>query len=312
MPSRWNPRAESNRRSTGFVIRCLSAWLRGCGTASLPGRGPSRRLAFARVAPRRRLRIARLAVNARLWVIVVNPAGGEALESSSRDLQTRARPSQLTPDGGVGVSRTRWSPSRLVDVADRCLTVRPPLRMRSRRGPSRSGDAALPRSQERVRQLNEHRRAPVRRARTSRENFGILVFSFQRTRQTGRARPCTQDTWGDRRDSHSLQLASRASASICFGFNHHAGPGRIERPSRGLESRSSPRRGPQRNEKGPAARRSPRRAYRSIGATVTMRRPPSLGACRPTRTSDRSGNSNPRSTICGLRFGIGRMRIAAS
>jgi len=40
----------------------------------------------------------------------------------------------------------------------------------------------LLRSQERVRRLNEHRRVPGRRARTSRENFGIDVFSFQRTR----------------------------------------------------------------------------------------------------------------------------------
>jgi hypothetical protein len=38
----WNPRTESNRRSTGFVIRCLSAWLRGCDTASCRDRGPSR------------------------------------------------------------------------------------------------------------------------------------------------------------------------------------------------------------------------------------------------------------------------------
>lgn len=37
-------------------------------------------------------------------------------------------PFQLHSRGGVGASRTRSSPSRLIDVADRRLTVRPPLR----------------------------------------------------------------------------------------------------------------------------------------------------------------------------------------
>lgn len=134
----WNPRAESNRRSTGFVIRCLSAWLRGHDTASLPGRGPSRHLAFARVAPRRRLRIARLAVNARLWVIVVCTWPGVRRSNPRLAIFRRAlEPSQLTPDGGVGVSRTRSSHLRLIDVAGRRLTVRPPLPMRSRRALSR-------------------------------------------------------------------------------------------------------------------------------------------------------------------------------
>lgn len=36
-------------------------------------------------------------------------------------------PFQLHSRGGVGASRTRSSPSRLIDVADRRLTVRPPL-----------------------------------------------------------------------------------------------------------------------------------------------------------------------------------------
>ena len=132
----WNPRAESNRRSTGSVIRCLSAWLRGCDTASLPGRGPSRRPGCARrptTAPASRTARRERATLGDTWLPM---AGNEALESSSRALQARARPSQLIPDGGVGVSRTRSSRLRLVDVAGRRLTVRPPLRMRSRRGPS--------------------------------------------------------------------------------------------------------------------------------------------------------------------------------
>ena len=65
----WNPRTESNRRVTGFVIRCLSAWLRGHDTASSTGRRPPRHPILAPVAPRRRLRVARLAVNARLCLI---------------------------------------------------------------------------------------------------------------------------------------------------------------------------------------------------------------------------------------------------
>jgi hypothetical protein len=100
-------------------------------------------------------------------------------------------PFQLHSLGGVGASRTRSSPSRLIDVAGRRLTVRPPLReMRSRRVPSRSGDAALLRSLERVRWLNERRRVPARRARTSRKDFDERC-SFQRTRASRRARPCT-------------------------------------------------------------------------------------------------------------------------
>ena len=35
-----------------------------------------------------------------------------------------------------------------------------------------------------------------------------------------------------------------------FGLDHHAGPGRIERPLRGLESRSSPRHGPGKKTEG--------------------------------------------------------------
>ena len=101
-------------------------------------------------------------------------------------------PFQLHSRGGVGASRTRSSPSRLIDVADRRLTVRPPLlELRSRRVPSCLGDTALLRSLERVRRLNERRRVPARRARTSRKDFDERC-SFQRTRRTRRARPRTQ------------------------------------------------------------------------------------------------------------------------
>lgn len=219
----WSSRAESNRRSTGFVIRRLSAWLRGHDTASCRARRPT-------TAPA----IARLAVNARSVDIVV---GTDGVEPPSSGLQPDAAPFQLH-SRGVGVSRTRSSPSRLIDVANRRLTVRPPLRMRSRRVPSRTEDAAY------------SDRWSARGGSTSGGVFGHTAQEPHATLERfavfkGRAEPDVHDR---ARNEHGvagesrtrLRLAPQASASTTLASTTMAGPGRIERPSRGLESRLSP------------------------------------------------------------------------
>jgi hypothetical protein len=113
------------------------------------------------------------------------------------------------------------------------------------------------------------RRVPVRRTRVSRENCDErMQFSKDASNYTRTS--VHAENWGDRWDSHPLRLASQASASRTSASTTMAGPERIERPSRGLESRSSPRHGPRNRPRGPAVRRSPRKAYKSSGASATM------------------------------------------
>ena len=313
-----NPRTESNRRLTGFVVRCLSAWLRGHDTASSTGCGPPRHPILAHVAPRRRLRVARLAVNARLCVIslydcrrggarILVPGFSDPCYSFSATLRRSALAFQ---HGGVGVSRTRSSPSRLIDVAGRRLTVRPPLRMRSRRDPShagRRGAAPIARAREAAQRAAARARVP--RKSLTRELRDTIRFSKDALNQTyttvhARKLGVTDET-RTRFARFTRECLDR------FGFDHQRA--RDESNARHAVWNRDRRQDadPDKRTRGPAARRSPRRAYKSFGA-VMMRRCRSPGARRRAKRRDRRGNSNPRTATCGLRIEVERMRIAAS
>jgi hypothetical protein len=141
------------------------------------------------------------------------------------------------------VSRTRSSLWRLVDVAGRCLTVRPPLRMRSRRDPShagRRGVAPIARAHEAAQRAAA--RISVPRKSLTRELRDTIRFSKDALNQTYTTVHVRKLGVTDETRTRFARFTSECLDR--FGFDHHAGPGRIERPSRDLESRSPPRRGP--------------------------------------------------------------------
>ena len=142
----------------------------------------------ARRSTRRRLRIARLAVNAR-------PVGNTGGNGRSRTAFFRASTGRCAVSAAFPWRSGRES-NALVAFATHRRSRSTPYRsattprMRSRRGPSRTGDATLPRSRERVRRPRSSGECQ-HAAQEPHANLRDDVCSFQRTHQTGRARPCT-------------------------------------------------------------------------------------------------------------------------
>ena len=208
------------------------------------------------------------------------------------------------------MSRTRSSPLRLVDVAGRCLTVRPPLRMRSRRDPShagRRGAAPIAGAREAAQRAAARTKCAAQEPHARTSGYDS-VFK-------GRIEPDVHDrargkAWGDRRDSNSFRsLHKRVPRPLRLRPPCRPGTNRTPVTRFGVAIAATTR--TFETKRGPAARRSPRRAYRSFGA-VTMRRSRSPDARRLAKRRDRRGNSNPRTAACGLCFEVGWMRTAAS
>lgn len=141
----------------------------------------------------------------------------------------------------------------------------------------------------------------------------LNACSFQRTCSTRRARPCTRQAWGGRRESNSAMARFTSECLHHFGFDHHGGSGTNRTPvARFGDALVAHDTGP-RDTEGDRLCADPLVVrYRSFGARVMLRRYPRLGARRPTGTNNRSGNSNPWTTSCGLGSEVDRMCIAAS
>lgn len=134
--------------------------------------------------------------------------------------------------------------SSLVDVADRCLSSRPPLQVVRRfAAPLIAGCAALPRSPGRARSA-QRRGAILHAAREISRKIEMddAVFKGRgRTDVHDRARGEHGVIGGTRTQ---LRLAPQASASTASASITMAGPDGVEPPSCVLEAHSSPRHEP--------------------------------------------------------------------
>ena len=223
-------------------------------------------------------------------------------------------PFQLHSPGGVGASRTRSSPSRLIDVADRRLTVRPPLRdiAISPRSvlPGRHGAAPIAGAREAAQRATA-------RASTPRKD---LTQSFERMYAVfkGRAEPDVHDR---ARDESGVTDQTRTDfnrlhkpAPRPLRPRSPCGPGRSRtafvRFGIALVAATRTRT----NTKGTGLRRSPRGTHKSFGACVMTWRSYLPAARRTSRTLSRSDDTNSRIARCnlGVVVRVGWMRFAAS